>query len=531
MIQKIGKDKIRVETLWTGIYCVLMFLVFPLYFQNNYIDILDAKTKFFLWATVIYCVGAVLLRAYGMVRGRMAPDVKGKKNPEVLFTLWLLAGILIPLLLSDNRKTILWAYDGKQFGAVILLLCLAVYWLIGKTFSWNEILIRSICVGAGIVFILAFLNRYGIDPLGMYENLVENQRDEFLSTIGQMNVLSGYVSIFLPFFMGMFWKAKDRWEKMLFGFMIFFGTMAGVCSNSDSFFVVIVLCMVVYLWFSLDFAEGIVTFAGMVLSVSLGMLFLQFVGGQIPFHASWRSVQKAVVQKIPWAVVCIILALLWMILKKRQVTVDNLKTKKVILVLLGVIAVAGIVLILYQNVTAKPGQTGMLLFNDAWGTNRGYVWKRTIELYGDLPLHQKLFGVGLGGFSKFFYPYYEESIALFGYYFTDAHNEFLQIMVTTGLVGVIGYIGLIVTTIVKCLKERKRMQIVIASVVVAYVLQAVFNNPLVFTTPYLFLFMGISNAACSSSEEQEETTICDGKTEIKKDTPHKRKKKTKQNRI
>ena len=65
MIQKIGKDKIQVETLWTGIYCVLMFLVFPLYFQNNYIDILDAKTKFFLWATVIYCVGAVLLRANG----------------------------------------------------------------------------------------------------------------------------------------------------------------------------------------------------------------------------------------------------------------------------------------------------------------------------------------------------------------------------------------------------------------------------------------------------------------------------------
>ena len=35
-----------------------------------------------------------------------------------------------------------------------------------------------------------------------------------------------------------------------------------------------------------------------------------------------------------------------------------------------------------------------LVFNDEWGTSRGYIWRKSMEAYGKFPLKHKLFGYG-----------------------------------------------------------------------------------------------------------------------------------------
>ena len=40
----------------TSLYMMIMFLVFPLYYQNNYINMLEAKNSVFVPATIAYLV-------------------------------------------------------------------------------------------------------------------------------------------------------------------------------------------------------------------------------------------------------------------------------------------------------------------------------------------------------------------------------------------------------------------------------------------------------------------------------------------
>ena len=138
-----------------------------------------------------------------------------------------------------------------------------------------------------------------------------------------------------------------------------------------------------------------------------------------------------------------------------------------------------------------------LIFDDSWGSNRGYVWKRTMDLFGCLPLWKKLIGCGMGMFPSFFEVFHTDSMKQLGYYFVDAHNEGLQFLVTTGIVGLVSYFGIIITTLIKNLsfvkkgKQESELSVIVPAILFVWLIQGLVNSPNVFITPYLFLFLGI----------------------------------------
>ena len=86
----------------------------------------------------------------------------------------------------------------------------------------------------------------------------------------------------------------------------------------------------------------------------------------------------------------------------------------------------------------------------------------------------------------------------------DAHNELLQILTTMGILGAVGYFGLIIGTIVKSAKSVAAKPVMLLGVIVlfGYLAQALVNNPTVFLTPYLFLMLGM----IKSMEKMEDAT-------------------------
>lgn len=204
---------------------MLLFLPFPLYFWNNYINILEAKTAFFTVVTSIYVViGAVLL----LWRRRRKDTVNVDNRHQKSAALWMdlccgifAVSVAVSVLMAGNKTNALWAYEGKQFGAVVILLCCGLYFIVSRGFRWNGAILWCVLIGVGVVFVLADLNRYGIDPIGMYENLVESQRDEFLSTIGQINIVSGFVCV-CSFVYGIISICKgDNFQNLIWDCAIF----------------------------------------------------------------------------------------------------------------------------------------------------------------------------------------------------------------------------------------------------------------------------------------------------------------------
>ena len=56
-----------------------------------------------------------------------------------------------------------------------------------------------------------------------------------------------------------------------------------------------------------------------------------------------------------------------------------------------------------------------LLFDNEWGTHRGYIWKLAMKIYEDFPMIHKIFGYGPDTFGIItVHNFYEEMVTLYG---------------------------------------------------------------------------------------------------------------------
>ncbi len=139
-----------------------------------------------------------------------------------------------------------------------------------------------------------------------------------------------------------------------------------------------------------------------------------------------------------------------------------------------------------------------LRLQDDFGSGRGYIWRTTIQSWFELPLWDKITGYGVNCYHMFIQQYGGAEVAEYfgGAMLVDAHNEFMQILTTMGLLGVAGYFGLLISTAVRAGRKVQEKPALLMGVLVvcSYLAQGLVNNPTVFLTPYLFLMLGIINS-------------------------------------
>ena len=139
----------------------------------------------------------------------------------------------------------------------------------------------------------------------------------------------------------------------------------------------------------------------------------------------------------------------------------------------------------------------LLRFDDYWGTHRGFMWRVSMEEYGRFDILHRFFGSGPDTLYYVFEPHFAELSERFGDGSTDcAHNEFINYLVTQGALGLVSYIGMMGSAIISGLKTARKepITLVFISAVICYLAQSVVNlyNPIV--TPYLFIFLALTEA-------------------------------------
>ena len=190
--------------------------------------------------------------------------------------------------------------------------------------------------------------------------------------------------------------------------------------------------------------------------------------------------------------------------------------KRQVYIWIGVIAVVclAVLFVLYDaNLGGHADKYGALssyvVFNDEWGTQRGYVWKRAMEIYTKkLNLLQKIFGYGPDTFAlimQYYYPGEMQNGRMV--IFDSAHNEYLHYLVTTGFVGMASYLVFMVSSIVAMAKKIKEQPIVAAVMmaVLAYAIQAVVNINLPIAMPIILqlLAMGVGRKKTADKAEEK----------------------------
>ena len=566
---------------FTQAYIIFMSSIFILTYHENYIDIQDYKSRLFLYISGLYVALEVLILTIRFFSGNRSSrlDARGKirdhvfRDARFFFPLLFAAAVLAGWIMCQWPQGAAFGIAGRQFGAVHLLLCVAVYLLISGT--WNDhgkerissdagggggrirILICVFSLSVGLELILGILNLWGVDPLNMYYDLVDEQHSFFIGTVGNKNVTANFLCLAMPILMLLFLRSRDpdrsfarliprnsgRSDKrrpgnsasrfaprLIYAALLGMGFYYGIGISCDSFLSGMGAAFLVLVWYCLSGEEGIQALPSLYWILALftaawWAVFFSVKGYPVsPFFREYHA--NGLPGALPGLKVSLILTIITVVLvlfleMLRRLFIGRIsraqsvsgsvceggwteslrRVRNVIFLILVVAAVLALVTACTVNLLpenrqeALPGFFRQFVLTDEFGSNRGYIWKRTAEAFIHLPLIEKAVGVGADCFYLLMTPLCgEEATLLYGAPYADAHNEFLQLLLTCGFFGVIGYFG---TLLAGCFRVRRTgwklpvRQIVIA----AWLAQGIVNSPQVMTTPLMFIFLGICNAA------------------------------------
>lgn len=509
-------------------YTAYMAVVFPLVFHNNYIDITITKYNFFWKPAVVFIAVMAAYEIYIRVTGKRKSE--GKRDKGITVILIFAAVFAVSLIISTAASA--WpdaAFSGefgRRMGTFTWLLCIAVCFFISLRGRVEKTLAIVFAAGSAAAIFLGIMNFLGFDPLGMYSNLIAEHHSMFIGTIGNRNVVSGWLCMTMPALFACFYAEKNRKLRVFFAIIAAAAVYEGFAAESDGFILGLAGTVLVFLFVSLKDPDRMgkfwqicfIMFAAACL-IRITVLSAAAAGHVSPFLEAFPDGGAIGTMTKPVFLVISGAVLFLLALFERRFVAKRFRgsypfIRRLFFIALFILIAVFVVMLIAAN-TAPEAVEGTLLeklvIQDAFGSNRGYIWKRSLELYSEAPFKDKIFGVGTDCFYNVAYPAFgNEMVARYGAPFVDAHCELLQMLVTTGLAGVIGYFGMFISSIVYFIRRAGRSHAALcgAAVLMSFVFQGTVNNPVIHITPLIFVFAG---AAMSGARETE---IAEGRTKL-----------------
>lgn len=523
-----------------SIYMALILIVMPLYHEEGFKHIGTDKAMFFRRAAVICggflvpvlilfgifkltlylqkqkaarkAVGAAKMGAIETLKKILSAAWGGLKNgmsSTDYFVLMYGVGVVLSYACSHYKEEAFWGTTGWYMGMIPQLILVISYFMISKVWVRKNRLIMMILPVSAIVFVLGYLNRFGIYPIDM---LVENV--SFISTIGNINWYCGYLTT--VFFGGVFllWKKEGEksWQKLLLMGYVLIGFATLVTHGSSSG--LLALAAVVLVLFVLSAADGrrmeafwlemcLLSAACLItyLLRRFGILTITLQEGSVElFTGSAFSLLMTVVSAIGYI----------------GVKGCNIKTcypGKAVKVIAGVIC-AGVAVVFAAYVVVLVLNTGsegallastvlsenpMFIFSNWWGSRRGLTWRVGLQIFLEqTPLHQ-LFGVGPDCMAAYFYTDGNpDLVTKVNQYFkearlTNAHNEWLTILINMGLLGLISYAGIMISAVKRYIGGREHSPVAGACglCVLAYTVNNMFSFQQSMGVSTLFIILAV----------------------------------------
>lgn len=494
---------IRVMDVAAYVFSLLILGIYPIIYDDHYFNITITKYHFFLYSAGIYLALALIgyvveanLKNYYKYESLLLTDT-GKKRyqrPELYAIAFMMAN-LFAWICSDNKKDAFYGLQGRNMGLCIYVILIIVFVVLAQRYHPQMFVFLFLAVASAFAFVVAIGQHMEYDFLDLRHNIASNQYTKFISTFGNINMYASFLSLTIPVFVAVFTFSGQWLYRIISGLLIVAAGCNVLIANSDSVFLGIFAGVVVIL--VLAFLQG------QLRQCTFG-IFLLFVGnlilGFINQYAHTRYDKKRGGLAIALnrldiafglcAVALLVFALVCICKWKFADKIEAWNKRKIVLIVCiacAVIGVAGII------VLAVSGSS-LLTFNDKWGSYRGYIWRKIVEVYGDAPFVNKLFGYGNESVrATLKAACYQEMVQVTGKVYDNAHNELLQYLFTTGIVGLLSYLALVGSSIVYMFKNAKEnvwISVCLAATV-GYFAQSLLNLNQPITTPYFFVFMAM----------------------------------------
>ena len=418
---------------------------------------------------------------------------------------------------------------GRNNGLLLLTFYLLVYLCITRRYVFKDYVIAIYLVFSSFVAFLAIVNYFFIDILGIYGGylnlweLFEGKDGKatailnFGSTLGNKNLISSFMCLFLPVAVMSFVLIEKRWMKILSGIAICFAYGGLLCADSGSGILGLVVILAVMAIFS---ARSYTSLKRYLLALAIlfaaGKLVRLFSYIMDDRCKGFESVNRFLLYSKKMYLPIILFAALFILMQVFEKKLAPRYPKKAVMITLTVLtlgsilaAVGSIVYFSCINTEAELSEnlSRLLRFDENWGTHRGYYWIHGMEKYGDFSFLHKLFGNGPDTAYIVMEPFFPDMVVKFDEGSTDCvHNEFLNYLITQGIMGLLSYLTLLTAVAVRALRRAKNNPFVLIflSAVICYAVQSTVNLYQPITTPVFFLFLSMTEALNRSTPLKQE---------------------------
>lgn len=518
-MDKSVRQKNHIKEKASGWYLFLLFTVFPLAVYQGYTNILTIKTIVFFLFTGIYILAVVC----DLIRTKDR-KIRIFLQQDVSVTDYLILGFGMEVCLSwmfclEKKAQFLGIY-GRNMGLAAYLFCVLMFCFISRYLQFSQYMITGLLSAAAAVSLIGFCNYLGYDPLSVYS--VFDAESDFLSTMGNINTLSAYLGLFIPFGMTLFCVSREKRSKFVYGAFCLCGFFGMIAANSDSAYLTVGAAFILLLWWSGKKYAG-KYFAILILEYASANcaagLFRQIRGESNCM--TLRAGLPRFLLDVRINICLLLLSLLILIFfhicevqKKDAQKIWNHLRKGMVFIVAGMFVLLFIA-VLYINLNwdkaeAREYLGGLyryLYFSNSWGTKRLRIWKAALLMFWRMPFFKKMIGMGPAGFYSaarlYLTPAERQAFEQQGR-LVDAHNVYLQSLIVFGILGVILFIGFFVSALCRFWQkgQTEYYMIAFAMLVIAFLLQAVVNNAHIYIDPLIFALTAIGINLCREKGEK-----------------------------
>ena len=460
----------------TTLFLIYMGAAYPLIIHDRYFDITVTKYRAFYIALCIYAVLMVLAvlvdvlgrnvstghgsqssggnvdasagaahgsRFIGRLRHFM--DMHNIMAMDIFMAGFVLANVLA-FFMSGNKAAAYTGEEGRRCGLQFVLLAFFLYVCMARYCRIRRYVVVIFMLVGSFVGIVGICQFMGYDFLGLREGLMQSIRNVYISTLGNIDIFASFLCVLVPVAAGAYISSEGKESiviRITAVIAVLTGTGAVIISNANLAYAGVGGAMIAA-WILASYRGKIKEFADVCLVMACGVLAISIMLGQTDSGYSELDGLSCFVRdsRMVW-IVSVVVLVVWAAIRLASKWTVKFRGKA-LAVSVGV-SLAGIATVV---IYAVHNHMGVFSFEDSWGNYRGFVWRRLMEAYRDFSVPQMLFGYGNESVKAIMTDrYYDDMMNTVGVIYDNAHNEYLQYLITTGIFGAVSYVGLLVTTV------------------------------------------------------------------------------------
>ncbi|MCL2226102.1 MAG: O-antigen ligase family protein [Oscillospiraceae bacterium] len=498
MYAKIDTWQSRIARLLFIAMCCIM----PIYLGPDlYMRLPQDKWNFMMLSMALVMLFAIAIWVCRLTRSPILLPQSGMDIADWAIigfgAITLIATFASPFRHYMNIWTGIAGTDGRFDGTLTQLAYIAIFFVISRWYRPREKDFMWFCIFSIAMSLVGIFQFFGMDFFGLWPT--EGHAYAHLpfheifirTTLGNTNTVSVFITLATLFCGFLFIRKPSKWQPLWLATSALTFWM-GIVADADSGTVGIAAAMLLSTPFMIESSK---TLGRTLILASLWLA--TYVLHNLLFGVVYMATRTAP-SLLPFAALFALLLASGLVLthKGKEPDPEGRPKWKLGIALMAAFIALGIAGV---EVLGRPDAYGAgsgILYEareilhgnirDEFGTNRIYIWRHALTAFPNNPI----IGTGPDTFG-FAFPF--EAQNYFGEFYENAHNEYVQYLITHGILGLLAYLLFAGSIIAKSVRKAFRDPIIMATLAafVGHLAQAFFNISHPIASQILWVFAGI----------------------------------------